>query len=121
LWFKWSGGNWESPPNDLRTCHYTQNGSIVFRIGDLKYNSPYDKMVKAITSGRNCEIPVYFNFMLTRRRTDLPYHVRLAKRAGSVHRFFSDCDGSITVIPREGMRGSGSPTLSMPPLGPSPP
>jgi hypothetical protein len=52
-------------PNDLRTCHYTQNGSIVFRMGDLKYNSPYDEIMRAIKSGKNRDIPVYFNFMLT--------------------------------------------------------
>jgi hypothetical protein len=89
-------------PDDLKTCHYTQNGSIVFRMGDLKYNSPYDAMVRAIKSGRNREIPVFFNFMLTRRRTDLLYHVRMGKRNGQIHRFFSDSDGSITIIPREG-------------------
>jgi hypothetical protein len=58
--------------------------------------------VKAINSRKNWEIPVYFNFMLTRRRTDLLYHVRLGKRAGNIYRFFSDCDGSITIIPKEG-------------------
>jgi bifunctional DNA-binding transcriptional regulator/antitoxin component of YhaV-PrlF toxin-antitoxin module len=89
-------------PMDLRTCHYTQNGAIIFRMGDLKYNSPYDEMVKAIKSGKNREILVYFNLMLTRRRTDLLYHVRLGKRAGNIYRFFSDCDGSITIIPKEG-------------------
>jgi hypothetical protein len=89
-------------PNDLRTCHYTQNRSIVFRMGDLKYNSPYDETVRAINSGKNRYITVYFNFMLTRRRTDFLYHVRLAKRAGNIYRFFSDSDGSITVILREG-------------------
>jgi hypothetical protein len=71
-------------------------------MGDLKYNSPYDDMVRAIKSGRNREIPVFFNFMLTRRRTDLLYHVRMGKRNGQIHRFFSDSDGSITIIPREG-------------------
>jgi hypothetical protein len=71
-------------------------------MGDLKYNLPYDEMVKAIKSGKNRETPVYFNFMLTRRRNDLLYHVRQGKRSGNIFRFFSDCDGSITIIQREG-------------------
>jgi hypothetical protein len=29
-------------------------------------------------------------------------YVRLGKRAGNIYRFFSDCDGSITIIPKEG-------------------
>jgi hypothetical protein len=60
------------------------NGAIVFRMGDLKYNSPYDMMVRAIKLGKNREIGVYFNFTLTRHRTDLLYRVRLAKRAGNI-------------------------------------
>jgi hypothetical protein len=85
-------------PINLGTCHYTQSGAIIFRMGDLKYGSTYDNMVRAIKSGKNREVNVYFNSMLTRRRTNLLYYVCLAKRAGNIHWFYSVAARYITIV-----------------------
>jgi hypothetical protein len=89
-------------PDDLRTCHYTPCSAVVFWLGDLKYGSKCDNIIRAIQLGKNKKMNVYFNFMLTRRRTNLLYQVRWEKRAGKIQRFFSDNDGFITIVHHEG-------------------
>jgi hypothetical protein len=89
-------------PDNLKTCHFTPSIALVFWLCDLKYSSKFDYMVRAIQSERNREFNVYFNVMLTRRRTNLLYHVRMLKKSDALSRFYSDNDGSITVVQSKG-------------------
>jgi hypothetical protein len=81
-------------PNDFKTCHYTPNGGIVFRVRDLKYCLQF----KAIKSGKDREINIYFNFMLMRRRTNLLYNVGLLRRVEKIYRLCLDFNRLITGI-----------------------
>ena len=96
--------NVELPDEDIRSCHYLQDGSIMLTLSNLRPNSAYDKMVTEVKNpdaGRR-KINLYFNFMLTRRRNSLLYEVRKLKREGSIFKYWSDYNGAITIKREEG-------------------
>ena len=92
------------PSEDIRSCHYLQDGSIMMTIFNLRPNSAYDQMVSEIKDPNmeRRKSNLYFNFMLTRRRNSLLYEVRKLKRDGDIFKFWSDFNGAITIKKEEG-------------------
>ena len=92
------------PQEDIRSCHYLQDGSIMLTIFNLRPNSAYDQMVSEIKNpnSERRKTNLYFNFMLTRRRNSLLFEVRKLKRDGNLFKYWSDFNGTITVKKEEG-------------------
>ena len=92
------------PSEDIRSCHYLQDGSIMMTIFNLRPNSAYDQMVSEIKDPNmeRRKSNLYFNFMLTRRRNSLLYEVRKLKRDGDIFKYWSDFNGAITIKKEEG-------------------
>ena len=58
----------------------------------------FQKLVTIIRGNTsNKEVNVYFNFMLTRRRSGLLYEIRKLKKNGDIEKFFSDENGNISI------------------------
>ena len=96
--------NFSLPVEDIRRCHYLQDGSIMLVLSNLRPNSAFDQMVNAIKnpSQERRSINLYFQFMLTRRRNALLYDIRKLKRDGAIFKYWTDFDGAITVKKEEG-------------------
>ena len=45
---------------------------------------------------------VFFNFQLTKRRSKLLYKIRQLKKSGQISKFYSDENGMLTVIVKNG-------------------
>ena len=90
------------PIQDIESCHRLQNKGIILRIWNKKPGSAYSEIIKAIKNGKNSEMNVYFNFQLTKRRNALLYEVRKLKRAGKIHKYFVNDNGSMSVMVKEG-------------------
>ena len=86
----------EVPTEDISACHRTSSG-LMLRISNFRPGSSFFAVVDAIKSGKNKEVQLFFNFALTRKRASLLYEVRQLKKAGKIHKFFTDFDGQITV------------------------
>ena len=76
------------PLEDIRSCRYLQDGSIVLNLSNLRPNSAFDKMITEIKnpSAERRKTNLYFNFMLTRRRNSLLYEVRKTVTSSSTGR-----------------------------------
>ena len=87
------------PREEIQSCHYLPDGSIKLSLANLSLDSAFDKMVTEIKNPgeERKKTNLYFNFMLTRRRNGLLYEVRKLKRAGDIHKFWTDYNGAITV------------------------
>ena len=92
------------PLEDIRSCRYLQDGSLVLNLCNLRPNSAFEKMVQEIKnpSAERRKTNLYFNFMLTRRRNSLLYEVRKLKRETDIFKYWTDFDGSITIKKEEG-------------------
>lgn len=92
------------PQQDIRSCRYLQDGSIMLTLANLQPNSAFEMMVAEIKnpSPERRKANMYFNVMLTRRRNSLLYEVRRLKRDGEVFKYWTDFDGTITLKKDEG-------------------
>ena len=92
------------PTEDIRSCNYLQDGSIMMTLSNLRPNSAFESMVNEIKNPNpeRRKTNLYFNFMLTRRRNTLLYEVRKLKRDGAIFKYWSDFNGAITVKKEEG-------------------
>ena len=59
-------------------------------------------MVDAIKSGKNNHVNVFFNFQLTRKRSNLLYEVRQLKKVNKVAKYYTDEHGNIKVLVKLG-------------------
>ena len=96
--------NVKLPEEDIRSCSYMQDGSIMITLSNLRPNSAFNLMVKEIKNPNmeRRKINLYFNFMLTRRRNSLLYEVRKLKKENQIFKYWTDFNGSITVKKDEG-------------------
>ena len=78
------------PEADIQALHHLPNGSVVMRVWNRRPGSAWYKLLDAIKSGKNQEYNFYANFHLTRRRNGLLYEIRQLKKAGRIHKFFTD-------------------------------
>ena len=92
------------PLEDIKSCRYLQDGSIMLSLSNLRPDSAFQKMVTEIKqpSADRRKMNMYFNFMLTRRRNSLLFEVRKLKRDGAVFKYWTDFDGTITLKKDEG-------------------
>lgn len=90
--------------NDLKAAHFLPNGNIKVKFTDVKESSKFKQVVQKIKKPLPDEkkVPVYLNFDLTKKRAALLYEVRRLKRENKIYRFFTDFDGSISIIKEEG-------------------
>ena len=86
------------PPNDIQACHRLPNKSVILRLWNRKEDSAWSKIVDGIKKGTNLEYNVYFNFHLTRRRSNLLYDLRQMKKNKEITKFYSDENGQLTVL-----------------------
>ena len=92
------------PAEDIRNCHYLQDGSIKLVLHNLRPNSAFEQMVNEIKNPNmeRRKMNLYFNFMLTRRRNSLLFEIRKLKREGSIFKYWTDFTGVITIKKDEG-------------------
>ena len=91
--------------SEITSCHYTNSGLIIFRLGDFKPGSSFNQIVAAIKSGQGKDVKdLFINFALTPRRASLLYEVRQLSKAKKISKFFTDSDGSITVVKLDGKK-----------------
>ena len=82
---------------DIASCHYLPGGGIFFSLWNMGPESAYVNLTKNIKSSINRDINIYFNFMLTKRRSALLFEVRKMKRNTKIIRYYSDEEGSIAI------------------------
>jgi hypothetical protein len=86
---------------EIKSCHYTNTG-IIFWLWDLKPGSGFSQVVSGIKGGQGRDVQdIYVNFALTPRRASMLFEIRQLKRAGKIHKFYADHDGSLTVVKEE--------------------
>ena len=86
-------------PSEIKSCHFTNSGGIIYRYANFSPDSSYARLVVAIKKGHGRENEqLYFNFAMTPHRATLLYHLRQLKKEGSIAKFYSDSDGSLSFI-----------------------
>ena len=56
--------------------------------------SAFQRLASDIKSNTGARSNLFFNFMLTKKRSKLLFEIRKLKRAGTVTKFYSDEDGN---------------------------
>ena len=83
---------------EISSCYYTKSGGIILSLWDQGPASSFQNIVQIIKSNKSKkEVNVFFNFMLTRRRSALLFDVRQLKKEGKIEKFWSDEEGNISV------------------------
>ena len=85
------------PKTDVSSCTRLHKGGIILSIWNKKPGSAYDELCQAIKSKPKVEDNIFFNFMLTKRRSALLYEVRQMKKLNKIQKFYSDEKGSISI------------------------
>ena len=80
------------PKADIAYCTRVHSGGIIFSIWNQKPGSG-----NSIKSTKNLATNIYFNFMLTKRRSTLLFEARKLKRDNMITKFLSDEHGSISI------------------------
>ena len=88
--------------DDIASCFHLPKGGIMVTFWKKWKSSPFMKLVAAIKSPMNSHVPLYFNFMLTKRRSKLLFHIRKLKQDKKIFKFYSDEEGSITIKVKPG-------------------
>ena len=86
------------PPEDIQACHRLSNGSVLLCIWNRKIGSAWSQMVDRIKMGKNSDINIYFNFQLTKKRSNLLYVVRNLRKSNEISKYYTDENGYITVM-----------------------
>ena len=88
----------EIPDGEIKTCYFLKKGGIVLHLQQLGPGSAFQQIVETIKTNKSFkEVDVYFNFMLTRRRSTLLFKIRELKREQKIDKFFTDENGNISV------------------------
>ena len=76
------------------------------KFSDAKEGSKFKQVVEKIKRPLPDErkMPVYLNFDLTKKRSALLYEVRRLKKQNKIFRYFTDFDGTISIIKEEGSK-----------------
>ena len=83
---------------DIDTCYRPSKGGIVISFLNTSAGSAYSELATKIKSATGVDKNVYFNFMLTKRRSHLLFEVRKLKQLKTIFKYFSDDDGNISMI-----------------------
>jgi hypothetical protein len=98
----------ELKEEDILRAYHLPNGNLSIHLDPIySDNSALTKVTEAIKSPtqHNKKMNTFFNFQLTRRRSQLLYEVRQLKKQGKIARYWTDSDGSITIKQEEGEGG----------------
>ena len=92
--------------SDLKAAHFLPNGNVKVKFSDAKEGSKFKQVVEKIKKPQPDErkMPVYLNFDLTKKRSALLYEVRRLKKQNKIFRYFTDFDGTISIIKEEGSK-----------------
>ena len=82
---------------DIASCFHLPKGGLMVTFWKKWQGSPFMKLVSAIKSPMNSHTPIYFNFMLTKRRSKLLFQVRKLKTDKKIFKNYSDEDGNIAI------------------------
>ena len=86
------------PEAEIASCYSLKKGGLVLSLWNLSQGSAFQKLVTIIRGNTSKkDVNVYFNFMLTRRRSELLYEIRKLKKNGDIEKFFSDENGNISI------------------------
>ena len=88
--------------DDIASCFHLPKGGIMVTFWKKWKSSPFLNLITAIKSPKNSHLPLYFNFMLTKRRSKLLFNIRKLKQDNKIFKFYSDEDGSITIKVKPG-------------------
>jgi hypothetical protein len=99
--------------DDIASCFHLPKGGILVTFWKKWKGSPFQNLVAAIKSPTNSKIPLYFNFMLTKRRSQLLFEVRNLKKAGRIFKFFSDEEGCIAIKEKKGGKNTKITDIAM--------
>ena len=96
----------EIPEEEISTCYALKKGGIILNLWHQGRGSAYQRLVTAIKSNKdvNKNMNVFFNFMLTKKRNTLLFHVRELKRkeGSKIQKFYTNENGNITVLTNDG-------------------
>ena len=79
------------------SCYRLKNGGISVTFWNKWPGSAFQRLATAIKTNTNFVMNVYFNFMLTYKRSNLLFEIRKLKNVGKVNKFYSDEDGVISI------------------------
>ena len=90
------------PEVDVSACHRLPHGAVILRIWNRKPGSAWSKLVSAIKSKPvNKSLNFFANFHLTSRRMKTSFLVRQLKYSKSIHQYYTDENGSISIKVKE--------------------
>ena len=92
--------------SDFKAAYFLPNGNVKVKFCEVKEGSKFKQVVEKIKMPLPDEkkVPVYLNFDLTKKRSALLYEVRRLKKQNKISRYFTDFDGSISIIKEEGSK-----------------
>ena len=82
---------------EMDNCYFLPKGGIVISFWSKVYGSAFQKLATAIKSGKGVVSNLFFNFMLTKKRSKLLFEIRKLKRAQKITKFYIDEEGSISI------------------------
>ena len=82
---------------EIDTCYRPPKGGIVIIFFNTSAGSAFQKLATDIKSAKGQEHNLYFNFMLTKRRSHLLFEVRKMKQTKAIFKYYSDEDGNISM------------------------
>ena len=83
--------------DDIETCFHLPKGGIMVSFWKKSRGSPFQELAGMIKSKTNADLNLYFNFCLTKRRSQLLFEVRKLKRDNKIDKFYSDEHGLISI------------------------
>jgi len=85
------------PAEDITACHHLPKGGVVLRIHNRKEGSAWESIIQKMKEGVRPDLNVFFNFQLTKRRSNLLFEVRKLKKDNKLSKFFTDENGHIKI------------------------
>ena len=87
----------EITEDDIQSCYHLPKGGVVVSFWKKSQGSAFQKLASAIKTNKGAVRNLFFNFMLTKKRSKLLFEIRKLKRAGTVTKFYSDKNGTISI------------------------
>ena len=81
---------------DIANCFYLPKGGII-TFWKKWSGSAFQNLVGKIKTATNSHMNLFFNFMLTQRRSKLLFEIRKLKKSGKIMKFYSDEEGRISI------------------------
>ena len=72
---------------DIASCYYLPKGGIMVTFWKKWKGSAFQNVVGKIKTATNSHMNLFFNFMLTQRRSKLLFEIRKLKKAGKIVKF----------------------------------